>query len=279
MTSTDTSRLPWASPPINGQALRSLHEAESRFAVTLLSTPRSALICCQPDDKAAEAKSRAQPGDFDFLPVEKNGEIVGLFSRKQDYAEESVSDVMRLLNESILMATDACMLDFLETADTRRFVFLVENNGISGAVTLSDIQKIEARPAIFLRLTTFEILLNDWIRQNAHEEWLGHVNSRERQQIQRWFDQRHEAGEEVDRVAVSSITPKLKACKALGVFDAFPDAAETLDAFVQLRDQLAHAQDFAHCESLASQIPRRIRQLKDYITHLEALCFPGGIND
>lgn len=264
----DVKPTAWAAPALANDALQSLSDAESRFPISLLATPRRSLICCGPDDTTLEVKDRTQPADFDHLPVEQNGQILGLFNRKNEHGEGLVRDAMEKLNERLLMASDASMLGFLEQADDRPFVFLVEKRGIAGAVTLSDIQKIEARPAFFLRLTLFELLLTDWIRRKASGTWQSHLNSGERGSIKRRFDDHQAAGNEIDEIACASLYPKIKATVAMDLFKGFEEPESTTQQFVDLRDRVVHGQDYAPTQVAALKIPKLMRELGSYITFL-----------
>jgi hypothetical protein len=262
----------WAAPPVGKDALATLHQAEARLPVSLIATDRNDLFTCRPDDDAQNTATSQQVADFDYLPVESDGVIVGLFSRKEEYAQGTVREVMRPLCERLLMSADASMLHFLETADERRFMFLVSENQISGAVSLSDIQKLAARPPIFLRLTLFEILVTNWIRTHANDTWLDELKPKEqRQKIESNFKKRSAAGEEVDLIAVADLLPKLEASLALGAFEGFPDASEQLPKLSKFRNRIAHAGDFAANVSSASAVPQFLRQLRDFISHFEAM--------
>lgn len=261
----------WAAPPVGKDVLATLHQAEARFPISLIATERHNLITCGPEDDAQNVATSPQTADFDHLPVESDGVIIGLFSRKKKYAHKTVREVMRPLCERILMSADASMLHFLETADEQRFMFLVSGKQISGSVTLSDIQKVAARPPIFLRLTLFEILVTNWIRTNANDIWLDKLKDKDRKKIDKCYKRRSGHGEEVDQIAVADLLPKLEASLALGAFAGLPDTEELLPKLNNFRNSIAHAGDYATNPLSASTVPKYLRQLRGFIAHFEEM--------
>ncbi|MDX1927464.1 MAG: hypothetical protein SFV81_13160 [Pirellulaceae bacterium] len=262
--------LRWSAPLVGPDALATLQAAEARFPVSLIATLAENLQCCSPTEKATEAASRTQTGDFDHLPVKSKKGIIGLFSRKANYGAETVAEAMEHLNESILMAADASMLHFLEKADKRPFVFLVEKESISGVATLSDISKVAARPPMFLRFTVFEILLTNWIARNttSDEDWLKLVPNA-RSQVERFFTSRQAKGEDVDRLTVASLGPKLDVARKLGAFKSEPKVESSLRDLCDFRDKISHAREIGADPISAASIPNFLRLLRHYIGLLE----------
>src|SRR5690606_4928245 len=106
---------------------------------------------------------------FDQVPLTEGDRIVAVFVRGEGVVE---------LREDLFMAADAPLLTFLKTADRQRFRFLMEGEGISGLVTLSDIQKLPVYSVLFSLVVAAEMLLMDWIRKASggdDEVWLRHL--------------------------------------------------------------------------------------------------------
>ncbi|WP_144054894.1 hypothetical protein [Rhodopirellula europaea] len=264
----------WAAPPVDSNALETLHAAEAHFPVSLISTESSKLQCCKVDETAAQAVARPLAGDFDHLPVKTEDGIIGLFSRKRKYIRQTVGDVMTPLNEKILMSADAGMIHFLEEADRRPFVFLVKGDCISGAVTLSDIQKVAARPPIFLRLTLFEILLTNWIRERVGEDekaWLKHVSKKANKDINEQYTKRKKAGDDVDKLSLATLKPKIDAALRMGAFRNVSNSQNSLNQLRVFRNQVAHADEFGADQVAASAVPKHLRLLREFIAR-----FDGG---
>ncbi|MGO4843671.1 hypothetical protein AB4144_66485, partial [Rhizobiaceae sp. 2RAB30] len=67
------------------------------------------------------------------------------------------------LREAHLIGADASILSFVKEADTRPFRLLVSERGIVGLVSLSDLQKLPVRAALFGLVTGLEMAMTDAI--------------------------------------------------------------------------------------------------------------------
>ena len=141
------------------------------LTVELISTPREDLMTCFPRETLADVMARNKE-PYDFLPViepESGGMecIVGLFHAAPffDCLPEgtSVHDHFRRLSEDSLIGADASILSFVKTADARPCRLVVSGDNIVGLVSLSDLQKLPVRVALFALITGFEMTMAEGI--------------------------------------------------------------------------------------------------------------------
>jgi len=253
---SDGRQKTWAADPLGLAPIETLRAIESQLPISLLATRD--LVCCHPDDLVADIVAGRGDNTFSFLPV-RNTSIVGVLPLATNAGKARVREVMRPLDDSMLMASDASMLHFIEEADRTQFVFTVDDRRIAGIATLSDLQKLAARPAIFLRVTMLEMMLAEWIRTGAGENrWLRFLDSDNRQKVKRDYRQLRSANSAIDLISVTSFHQKIEIVAALhrgGSFDREP-----LDNIRKMRNALAHAHEIGADSVLASSIAQNMRE-------------------
>jgi hypothetical protein len=123
---------------------------------------------------------------FDFLPVTEAAtgpmKIVGLLEvalyKRSATTDALVGEVMRPLSEENLIGADASILAFVRDADRRKCRLVVSGHEIGGLISLSDLQRLPVRAALFGLVTYFEILMASAIRWefDGSEGWLEYVS-------------------------------------------------------------------------------------------------------
>ena len=157
----------WASDSdvgyeVLGPLLRSLTVRE-------IMTPRSRLAACHREDTAKSVMDR-NGTRFSFLPVmDADGRFLGLYDAAQWFYAEAPCEQIRFesLSEDDVIGADASIIEFVETAAERPTRLVVSGDGVTGLVSLSDLQRIPVRAAIFTLITSIEIAMGKRI------EWDG----------------------------------------------------------------------------------------------------------
>jgi hypothetical protein len=151
---------------------------------------------------AARAATLLAQGQFDQAPVLNRGRLVGYALRKDLEAHPSrrVRGVSRSLDQEIVLSASAQLGALLTTLRDRRFAFIVGENGISGFVTPSDLNKHAARAHFYLLIAALEIKMSDLVRRIGPPETqvLSFLGSASRKLIERRFHEDSRAGIEVD---------------------------------------------------------------------------------
>jgi hypothetical protein len=106
----------------------------------------------------------ANEGRFDYLPVDK---------KRTDHLLAFLTDLHSKMNvynpigPSDLISAETSLLQFVWTANEQSRRLVLEGTEVRGIVTLSDIQKLPVRIALFSLFIHFELLLTEHLRAKA----------------------------------------------------------------------------------------------------------------
>lgn len=252
---------------------------EEGLPVRLIATPRKKFKTCRPDESVAAVVRRSIRNQFDFMPVieapGKNTRIVGLVEIVP-YAQGrkpggKIRDVMRRLAEEDFIGSDAGILSFIRHGDTLPFRFVVSGGGISGLVHLSDLQKLPVRAALFAMVTHLEMVMADRIRCEFGESdgWLGRLSSDRQDDVhKRCADAKTKEGL-VEALLFTEFSDKITIIRKEPTFPWSKSAFEKkLHEIQDLRDKLAHANDYAVGRADAETVCRIVRSMDIWIERL-----------
>ena len=142
------------------------------LTVQLIATPRAQLMTCKADEAASLVLQR-NTERYDHLPVldlaAGEERIVGLFNAsiffKAPIPDDQVRNHMLPLAEEYLIGADASILDFVIDADSKPCRLVLAGARIAGLISLSDLQRLPVRAALFVLITGFEIAMTEAIRR------------------------------------------------------------------------------------------------------------------
>ena len=233
----------------NGEFLQSLQDA---LPITLISTPRPDLTTCHEGDRVEDVIRKTHEADYDYVPVtrrEHQDEIIGVLKTKPDRTG-NVQDELEPLSEPLLIGGDASILDFVRQADKHPYRLVLAGTRICGLVTLSDLQKLPARAALFGLMTDLELLLQETIRRAFDPpQWQQILNESRRENLRRKIFEAAQGG-----VLINDEVLYTELCDKLDIVTELPDVTlprKQKKRLVKLRDQLAHANEFAASEKSA----------------------------
>jgi CBS domain-containing protein len=157
----------WPASSLAGDQDKILRHLERSTPVRLMAIIGD-LTTAKAGEPVQAATERANKHRFDYLPVQADSgdTIIGIFCRKEvpTDADATVSDVMRPLSGSNLISADAPLLEFIYAADMQPCRLVLDGAKIDGLVTLSDIQRLPVRTALFGLFIHLELLLTEAIR-------------------------------------------------------------------------------------------------------------------
>lgn len=248
------------------------HALHTGLTVELISTKRPQLMTCAPHEALPDVIARnTEP--YDFLPVVTSGDrtqdrIVGLFHAARFFAEkpndENIEQHYAPLSEDYLIGADASILNFVVGADKKPCRLVVSGPNIVGLVSLSDLQKLPVRAALFALITGFEIAMFETIKRECvkDEDWKRHLSDGRQQKIDEEMEQSHEGDGFVDALLFTQFCDKskilLKGFQLPESKTAFRNKLEQIQA---LRDNLAHANEYAASPDQASHVCAVVRDL------------------
>jgi len=263
----------WASSAFagTGDVFETLH---SGLTVKLVSTPRHQLETCGKHEQASVVLGR-NPDHFDFIPVledriPQGSRFIGLFNaseaRKDRKIEGPVSASYRPLTEEYLIGADASILEFVVQADSHPCRLVVSGPQIVGLVTLSDLQRLPVRAALFALITGFEMTMIDYIKAVLPEErdWMALLKPIRLEKIQAEISVARAKDAFVDTLLYTQFCDKADIVASNPPTTASKKSLERrLRAIEKLRNSVAHANEYAASPEEARDVCVVIRDLLD----------------
>ena len=249
------------------------------LTVELIQTPRGDLETCGPQEKAAEVLDRNKAGNgargeiYDYVPVEDDDEIIGLFrTRRRDKNPPTAGQVVKTLMDPLsprnLIGGDGTILDFLREVDDRPYRLVVSGNGISGLVTWSDLQKLPVRTALFGLITGLELEMTRAIRRwpRSGDAWLEDLNLAARKRVDELIQRSRSNDSEVDSLLFTTFWDKVNILRSIDDPVVWTGSRRQNKKQLRkikdfLRDPIAHARDYAASREEVKRLQAMIRSL------------------
>lgn len=242
------------------------------LTVGLIATPRDDLMTCRINESVSNVMERnTEP--YDFLPVTKDDDtetdaIVGLFRAEEFFDSPDVKDSVGRhiipLTEGYVIGADASILEFIVDADSRPCRLVVSGSKIAGLVSLSDLQKLPVRAALFGLVTGFEMTMMTAIERHIGDEqvWLELLSFDRREKIDEEIAKsRHEDGFVNALLFTQWCDKKTIITKSLGLPYSKKQLQSQLDDLESLRNNLAHANEYAVTPEQARAVCDTVRNL------------------
>lgn len=265
----------WAAHPLAFEE-HVLGEAERGLTVNLIATRE--LRTCNVTDSIAAVLARHDISAFDYVPVMDGKRTVGILHKAglNNLAEPGVrvADKMEPLSDANLMSADAGILTFVMTADQTHCRLVVDGDRIDAIVTLSDLQKLSVRPAVFLLITHLELLMAELIRHkwNEDDSWMNVLSEGRHDYVQKRWDELQKQDLAIDKISATQFCDKrtviLEIAELLQPDLSRNQAKKELKAIERLRDSVAHAGDYGLTRGNAIEMARSTRLARDWIDRL-----------
>lgn len=267
----------WASPALGTDSSRLFSSIEEGLTVELIATPKPK-VCGVGDDLRAVLE-REDLQEFDCVPVKDGERMVGLLCRTGARSTEAglVSEAMEPLHGGMLISSDSGILSYIEQADEHEYTcrLVLYGDRLEGIVTLSDLQKLAVRPALFLLVTHVELLMAEWIRGEvpSNKDVLARLPQERKKSLEQEWNRRRKDNVAIDRLAVTQFFDKRNLLLEWGFVSGKEQRAEfekDLDNIERLlRNPLAHAGDFAFDDQRALKVVSIVRSARHWINRLE----------
>ena len=258
-----------------GDTFETLHRG---LTVGLISTPRDDLKTCSLDDSVADVVMHATE-NYDYLPVtaEEGGRIVGLF-HAVDFTDKSrpagrVREHCHPQLKEHLIGADASILDFVTEADCRPCRLVVSGTGIVGLVTLSDLQKLPVRAALFALVAGLEISMSEAIERSfpAPEDWRRFLSQSRQEKIEEEISQSRDRNGFVNELLFTKFCDKRDILTRLPCLSRRKKSLrDRLKKIEKLRDRLVHANDYAATPEEARNVCGVVRSLLELRQEIES---------
>jgi CBS domain-containing protein len=264
----------WASSNLSGEGdvFKALHTG---LTVNLISTPAAALKTCTQHETISEVVER-YPEDFDFIPVvDENQRFIGMFNASVQRDRRTLGTIWQCfspLSEENLIGADASLLDFILDADQRPCRLVISGVKIVGLVSLSDLQRLPVRAALLALITGFEMIMAAFIRQKHPEDsgWLKSLAETRQQKVE---DEKTKAKADdsyVDTLLFTQFCDKREIVKRQFPEDRRKSLGDVLIKIETLRDNIAHANEYASSSRQAKSVCEVVRELLSLRDELRA---------
>lgn len=240
------------------------------LTVELILTSRDDLKVCSADDQIVDVVTD-NIEKYDYLPVvrsEDDRKITGLFHAKEFSVRAplvgTVAQNFTPLSEETIIGADSSILDFILDADQKPCRLVVSGAHIVGLVSLSDLQRLPVRAALFAVITGFEISMMSAIRKwyGDEEVWMSNLTDDRR----RILEEQRSISLAKDGLIDSLLLTQFCDKKQL-VFKRYQgqrsktSLKNVLNKIERLRDFVAHANDYAASPEQATEVCRVVRNL------------------
>ena len=250
-------------------SIAKLEQVQGSLTVGLIMVPRDNLLTCSPLQTAAEIK-KLNVNKYSSLPVRNvNGEYIGLYDAQRWFSKEApntpIEDDFQPLSEAILVGADASIFEFIKTADRQPSSLVVSGNEISGLISISDLQQLPVRAALFALITSLEMAMA--LAMDIHwgsdaDAWLSHLPD-DQQKLLRKDARRAEKNDTFVSISVlTKFSHKICAILKLPQFEHEACAwSEVFDDLRKLRNCLAHADRYADTPEKAKDVCRLAKEV------------------
>ena len=258
----------WANPGDTGPD--ALDGVQRGLSVDMIMTPRAELQTCRRDEIASNVAER-NIKNFSSLPVVGGDKrILGLYEAARWFGkgapQQVIGDDFEPFSEDMVIGADASIIDFVKRADERPTRLVVSGDRVAGLVSLSDLQQLPVRAALFTLITRLEMAMaeridKEWDTDDG-AEWL-EVLSEDRQVIvQKAIDRAKMEDGFVSEIAFSQLADKATIIRKKRLI---PGSATRLkrdfNEIVRLRDDIAHANYYAETPVMAGKVCSAVRTI------------------
>jgi hypothetical protein len=164
----------------------SMEALQRTLPVRLIMTPRKKFHTCR-HDESVEKVVKDNAKRFDHIPVtrrDRNGkkQIVGLIELINyeigNCPQDDVNKHMLPLSEEIMISAETGILDFVRSADTLPCRLILTSTGVKGLVSISDLQQLPVRSALFALIAQVEMTMINAIKYefNNSTEWIDRLS-------------------------------------------------------------------------------------------------------
>lgn len=255
----------WASAGLSESpdVFKALH---SGLTVGLIATPARELKTCTPHELISNVLLR-NPEDFDFLPViDEAHRFVGMFHAAVHRDRRTLGTVWQCyvpLSENYLVGADASILDFVLDADEKQCRLVISGTKVVGLVSLSDLQRLPVRAALFALITGLEMTMASLIRarHSKSEGWMRLLTSGRRAKIE---EERKKAKSDdgyVDTLLFTQFCDKRDILTQTLPESERGALSAALEDIERLRDRIAHANEYASSPAQAKNVCKIVREL------------------
>lgn len=256
----------WASN--HDGSLDKLRRVQGNLTVDLIMVRRNDFDTCALDETAAQIKAR-NAKQFSYFPVaDDEGHIIGLYEAERwfsdDAPETKVEDEFEPLSEGFLIGADASIIDFILQADAHPTNLVVSGSRIAGLVSLSDIQQLPARAAIFTLITSLEMAMSLAISHHWSDgnDWISHLSHERRDKMLKEIKKAKQGDSFINELAFTQIHDKACIIGREKLLNRSRTKVEkSFKKIGALRDSVAHSNEYSATPGSAKDVCKVVQDI------------------
>jgi len=246
-----------------------LERVQRSLTVGMIMTPREDLMTCLREDTIA-AVMQKNSMDYSFLPVvDGDDRYLGLFDAghwfRRTPPEEPIGDNFEPFSEDLVIGADASIFEFVMQADEQPTRLVVSGHKVAGLISISDLQQLPVRAALFTLITGLEIAMAKRIEaewEGDGDAWKRLLSARRREAVQQKIVEAQQSDNFVSDIALTQFSDKVTVICKKGLIPGSRNKLEpSFRRIRDLRDSLAHANYYAETPEAAKNVCEVVRAI------------------
>lgn len=258
----------------NGSIDQTLMALNAGLRVEHIAT--NTLVCVAAGDEVGAVLSSPELRGFDQIPVKREQSVVGVLERGTYPPVSSVGEVMHPLDESMIVAGSLGLGRFLPRMVGREYQLVILGDAIGGIVTRSDVLKLPVRIYAFSLITFLEMSMAAVISEAFPDSnaWIDLLAPGRQEKTSLLHQQL--AAEHLDPPLIESTEFIDKVTVIKRHFGLTNDEEKQLFKIQQLRNDLAHAKDFARDAAGLQKFVNTLEMADFWCRRISTLPVEGG---
>ena len=228
------------------------------------------LLSCSVDAAVDDLKASPMYDRIDHLAVRRrdDGPVIGVLRNFGALPGGSVREHARPLSDTDLVAVDTPLSVYADSAAEHPFRLVLGRNGIEGAVTPSDLNKVPTQLLVFGIITVLEAALLNAIRRSptSEEAAVRLLPERERDELIDRQERLNRAGLDLDLLDSTDFGQKVRIANGLRIADADYRRLDRIRD--RLRNRVAHGRPLVEGPDDVSTLAASLRDARSITTAL-----------
>ena len=253
-----------------------LDKVQRGLNVGMIMTHRDDLMTCRKDERISAVMARNSM-DFSFVPVvSEEGRYLGLFNAsgwfKQTAPDRVIGEDFEPFSEALVIGADASIFEFVVTADERPTRLVISRDKVAGLISISDLQQLPVRAALFTLITALEIVMARRIEiewADDHGAWKGLLSEARRSAVEEKISEAHLNDYFVSEIALTQFSDKATIIYKARLINGSRRLLEGRFKTVEnLRNSLAHSNYYAETPESANDVCAAVRTILQLKTEM-----------
>lgn len=232
---------------------------------------------CATTDRVIDILENPEYAGFDAFPVIDAQEniVVGVLERTSCTKDSIVGKEMRNLDSTLIISADSPLNTLIEQSSEWTYKLVLDEHGIDGIVTRSDLLKLPVRVLCFSYVSHLELLMAMKIRKefgDSDQEWKRLLEPERVEKIESKVKNLKSKREELDLIEMMDFCDKREVIRKK--FNPGNHFKKDLEEIEDLRNSLAHSGEFIGPRKGIKGFIRIMVSLQKWIQYFSEDLFP-----